>query len=890
MAVVTQRVNNYLSGVSKQPDTKKLPGQVRECLNAFPDVTTGLAKRPGFKYIASLENTGGTEFSGSQLDGAKWFYINRDSTNKYIGCITPKSGSTNGSIYIWNATTGAACTITNGATHAYLTGTKTNYDVLSVQDSTIITNNLVTVAKQADPTFVAQTRGTLLLLGTDSQMGSETFTATVAGQTATYTSQSTDGYEEVLAGLKTAIEGLSVSGITVAKYGTSLQIDRVVSGTRTAFTLEAKGGKNNQGIAVFQDWAENVSNLPPQSLHNHVVEIINTRSTGEDNYYAKFVANDGVSGFGYWKETIGPGASPGLDKSTMPHRLMNTGTNTFTFEQIPYVNRTVGDDLTNNHPSFLGNKIEQAFFHSNRLGFLSNDNIILSKAAAPFDFYHASARTLTSGDPVDISATSIRPAVLHAVKPTTQGLVLFSKGQQFLMYSESGPLTPSGAKIRPISNMEMDPNVDPIDVGTHFNFISKTPNYTRVFAMQTRGLGESPNILDIGRVVNEWITIDVDNLTASVQNDFLVMSSQSSDTAYFYKTYSDGEELLMESWFKWQLPGSIQTLAIDQDDMFSVTKQGNQYTLSKCNLALSPEDSIIINNDGQKVNPCIDLYTVATNGLSGSNLKTVVYDAANDISKCYIPYSNLTDKKNIVVIGGTTAAGTFNNSGFTMIPDVGTDSDGTFFKVPGMNLSSTGLNIASSVYVGYAYDYDIQLPKIYFNLSEDGKNPDFTANLTVARCKFDVGLSGMMGFKLNSTGRFVGSRSYTGDGSTTDYNWSVADIDYIDRSQVKVKINNVVNTAFTFLSDTQIRFNSAPATGDEILIYLDEWYEIQPTTTANTYLADDVPLNESTVFTIPIHQRSKNFSLRVFNDSPFPVSLNSMMWEGNYSPRFYRRT
>ena len=173
-----------------------------------------------------------------------------------------------------------------------------------------------------------------------------------------------------------------------------------------------------------------------------------------------------------------------------------------------------------------------------------------------------------------------------------------------------------------------------------------------------------------------------------------------------------------------------------------------------------------------------------------------------------------------------------------MIPEVGTDSNGTYFKVPGVNLSS----IASAVYVGYAYNYDIQLPKIYFNLSEDGKNTDFTANLTVARCKFDVGLSGMMGFKLNSIGRFVGSKTYTGDGSTTDYNWSVADISYTDRSQVKVKVNNVVNTAFTFLSDTQIRFNSAPATGDKILIYLDEWYEIQPTTTANTYLADDVPL------------------------------------------------
>ena len=44
------------------------------------------------------------------------------------------------------------------------------------------------------------------------------------------------------------------------------------------------------------------------------------------------------------------------------------------------------------------------------------------------------------------------------------------------------------------------------------------------------------------------------------------------------------------------------------------------------------------------------------------------------------------------------------------------------------------------------------------------------------------------------------------------------------------------------------------------------------------------------VVTVPIHQRNTNFELKVSSDSPFPVSLASMMWEGYYSPRFYRRT
>ncbi len=482
------------------------------------------------------------------------------------------------------------------------------------------------------------------------------------------------------------------------------------------------------------------------SFHNHVVTIVNSRLYDEDNYYAKFVADNGSAGSGYWKESLGNNQSPGLTAATMPHKLMNTGTNTFTFGPATWGDRLVGDDLTNNHPSFVGKTIKKTFFHDDRLGFLSEDNVILSRAKEPYELYAVSARTHTAGDPIDVNCASTRPTKLHAVKPARQGLLLFSKSQQFVIYADDGPLTPQSTKIRPVSNMEMSDTVDPIDIGTHFNFISKTPNFVRVFAMQPRGLGENPDILDIGRVVNEWITIDVDHLVASVQNDFLAMSSQSSDEIYFYKTYSDGKELLMESWFKWKLPGLVQTIAIDQDDMYSVTKQGNQYTLSRANLTMSPDAAIITNAQGQKINPCMDLYAQAS---------SVAYDAANDFSKCYLPYANLTDEKNVLVVGGTTAAGTFNNSGFTITPETGTDGTGTYFKVPGQDLTS----IASNVYVGYAYDFDVELPKLYFNLTEDGRNTDFTANLTVARCKFDVGLSGVLGFKLNATGRLAGSKN-----------------------------------------------------------------------------------------------------------------------------------
>ena len=135
MSAITQRIDNYLGGVSRQSDDKKLPGLVKECLNGYPDPSFGLTKRPGFEWIANL----GT---GTTYDSSKWFYIHRDADEKYIGCIKPASGGSPGDIDIWNATSGTACTV-NYATgaQAYLTGARVNYDILTVQDTSIITNN-----------------------------------------------------------------------------------------------------------------------------------------------------------------------------------------------------------------------------------------------------------------------------------------------------------------------------------------------------------------------------------------------------------------------------------------------------------------------------------------------------------------------------------------------------------------------------------------------------------------------------------------------------------------------------------------------------------------------------------------------------------------------------
>ena len=68
-----------------------------------------------------------------------------------------------------------------------------------------------------------------------------------------------------------------------------------------------------------------------------------------------------------------------------------------------------------------------------------------------------------------------------------------------------------------------------------------------------------------------------------------------------------------------------------------------------------------------------------------------------------------------------------------------------------------------------------------------------------------------------------------------------------------------------------------------------EWRNVQHTADADYYSADSNPVKSERQFIVPIHQRNTNFELKVTSDFPYPVSLVSMMWEGNYTPRFYRR-
>lgn len=768
MATISQRIPNFLGGVSQQVDELKFPGQLRNIVNGYTDPTFGLLKRPGSKFVAELKNADNTLVTPATLNNAKLFTIFRDQNEEYLlAIIGGNTPSSNNEIKIWRLSDGTPVTVQYGANAKdYLSGTKNDYEILTINDYSFILNKAKVVTTQAAPSFTANRYATIRVLEVEY---SAEYKVTINGQEASFITRNADSvgatpvrvlnYEDILDDLKTAIDALGITGLTVTKHDTSLELSR-----SSSFTIEALGGRAGDALYAFQDTVENISRLPLADNTGRTVKVANTTGS-QDDYYVKFVADP--SGNGYWQETIAPDASTGLNASTMPHELVREANGTFTFRQVTWEPRLVGNLDTNPDPSFVGDTISQLFFYNNRLGFLSSENVVLSQAGDYFNLFGTTALTSVASDPIDISCSSIRPAVLNAVIPVAQGLVLFSRTQQFIVTSDSGVLTPATANIKTISNYEMDPQNKPVDMGTTISFISKITSYTRVFEMETRGSDDSPTVVDISRLVPEWIPSTIDQVVSSPQNSLLSLGYSGSKILYLFRFYSTGERRETQSWFKWQLSGNVLHHAINEDTMWVATAQASSVALQRIDLIQSPEASIIQTKDGLNVDPRLDMWKL-------DPVRT--YNSGTKITKVYFPYKHDPALSPCVVAGKPITQGsTFLDIGLILLPTtVGTDANGDYIEIIDRDLTS------DNIILGYLYEMDVELPRLYVRTGDNQQTADYVSSLVVSRLKFNVGLVGEFTFLTKAKGRSDWQQAF-----------SVVDADYYAANDVPLASSKI---------------------------------------------------------------------------------------------------
>ena len=135
MASVTQTIPQFSLGMSEQPDNLKFPGQVTEIVNAIPDVTRGLFKRPGAKRI------GTSPLANVQSGGSGFQYFRDETEGSYIGQV-----AADGQVRVWRCSDGTQMTTAYGtggqtAIQNYLaTSTPENLQFLTINDTTFVSN------------------------------------------------------------------------------------------------------------------------------------------------------------------------------------------------------------------------------------------------------------------------------------------------------------------------------------------------------------------------------------------------------------------------------------------------------------------------------------------------------------------------------------------------------------------------------------------------------------------------------------------------------------------------------------------------------------------------------------------------------------------------------
>ena len=927
MASVTQTIPQFSLGMSEQPDNLKFPGQVTEIVNAIPDVTRGLFKRPGAKRI-------GTSPLANVQSGGSWFHYFRDETEgSYIGQV-----AADGQVRVWRCSDGTLMNTVYGTggqtalTNYLATNTPENLQFLTINDTTFVSNrdttnsntavgttgtttarpdthfaflellrtengrqygvniynsegSLTTINRatrikiQSDtldesdgtgscpgigtqvfsvdsgskknlifrlnilgqqgvsPNYSASSDGpdgdnyrcsyqrdAVLLHGGEGWVTGDTTTVTLdtaqggasGGGNATYTIRVEDHESTTVKanlGLvrpeptpfdaDTAVTGDTIiggiiadlpAGITARTIGTGIYLS-----SNSAFNVEVV---EEDLMRVMQSSVNDVTKLPNQCRHGYIVKISNSRMSDEDDYYLRFEGENDKDGTGSWVECAKPGIVLGFNNATMPIVIQRTATTTFTVKQFDYENRTVGDDLTNPMPTFVGARINKVLFFRNRLAFLSGENVITSRPGTlglP-DFFIETALTVSAADPIDISAASMFPSDLFDGIELNSGLVVFSTNQQFLLSSDDTVLNPDTAKLRSISTFNYNKDIAPISLGTTVGYVDNSNKFSRFNEMANVAREGEPNVVEVSKIVPTLLPKDIDLLTNSRENSMVLYGKTGSNTVFGYRYFQVTDKRTQAAWFKWTFKNNLIYHFIIDDEYFFLD---SNYYLQSVKLVQDDTDPSIV-LDGTDFQLNIDNHTTVSGGSYSASTNLTTFSSVSWLSSVTNPFTNL------VVVDTDTGAARVGRYGKP------TSTGSTSFTLPG-DWSGVTLKI------GYIYEYSVKLPRIY-PTAQQGENirSDLNSSLVIHRVKFHFGKIGLYETTLERVGK-------------TDYT------------------------------------------------------EVYESSILDEYDVSDAPYLDEYIKTVPVYERNINVDITLKSSHPAPATLRAMSWEGDYSPRYYKR-
>ena len=722
MAVVSKAIPTLLRGISQAADSTKQADHADIQDNADSNPVIGLTKRSGLQYITNL--------SSSTLGNVHIQTINRDVNERYVAIFS------NGNVKVYDIDgTEKNVNKPDGTTYLNTSDPRNVIKTVTIADYTFVINTNVTTAMDESVSSLSSSNITQAIAFVNQVSDKTTYTITVDSTTATHdttndTALDTSFVAGTLANKLLGINGQSptsgspLTGFTVVQNGSVLHVKK---NDGSNFSISGTDTQGETHLTIVKNSVQRFTDLPIVSPNGYVVEVKGDENTNFDNYYVKFVTNNGGTfEQGQWEECVEPGIEFKFNYDSMPHVLirqadgdfrfarvdgdsytaftgsgtydqqnsttvtvtstahgLSTGNsitfdhtsgtavdgsftitvvdaNTFTYTAagtlttsgnvsfgitnnytLPkWGERTVGDLDSAPNPSFIGNKINNVFFFRNRLGFLADDNVILSRAAEFFNFFPETVLSVIDSEPIDVAASHTKVAILRSAVTVEQELILFSDQTQFVLTSSTDNLTPKSANVVVVTEFESDDDAQPVGAGSSIYYLSKRGSFANIreyVYQRDLVIKESSNITVH---VPKLIPSNIFKFAVSTSADVLVCLGTDNPNKLYINRWLYGQQYqkILNSWSTFTINEnrSIKNVDFIGSDLFLVIEEANGTTLEK----------IPFENEFTEANATFEYrldhkVTEATTGVS------VAYDSTTDISTFTVPYK-LRANMNIV--------------------------------------------------------------------------------------------------------------------------------------------------------------------------------------------------------------------------------------------------
>lgn len=589
MALVSESIPNLINGVSQQPPSLRLKTQAELQENGLSTVVDGLRKRPPTEHVAKLTQL-------TNVDNAFIHTIRRDENEFYILVITTEN------VFVFDKD-GLSRGVSGNA--SYLTGLTNPSEQLtatSIADYTFIVNKTKVVAARAErsenrnPEALVYVRQgdyltdykITLKWKPDANAAESSVTITKTTLDASVSSNQNDvKTNKIAADLVTALKANIPAAIfNVEQFQSSLYIERIDANKSLDFTLAVEDSRGSTFLKGFKKQTPEFLDLPPTGKLGFKIAIMGSSKEQADDYYVSLQDPKG-SGTLIWREDIGNDVELGFDKATMPHQLVKQPDGSFVLEQGEWEDRAAGDDATNPLPTFVGNRINDIFFHRNRLGFLSEENVVFSEAGEYYNFFLKTVLTPLDSSPIDVAVSNNQVSILKHAVPFNESLLMFSDLTQFVL--KAGELlTPDSVSIDVTTQFEASLRAKPVGAGRFVFFATKRGRWSGMREYYVDLASDSNvNALEITAHLPRYIDGEIRKLSASSNEEtILAITNNDPNALYIYRYYWSAAEKLQSAWSRWTFSGEVINAEFNQSDIYILIKRVDGVFLERINLSL----------------------------------------------------------------------------------------------------------------------------------------------------------------------------------------------------------------------------------------------------------------------------------------------------------------